>query len=189
MFLLEEPSARAMLESLLPRMLDPSIATRIIPFEGKSDLEKQMIGKLRGYKNPEARFIVMRDLDDISDCRILKQALVERCTAAGKFGVSLVRIACRELESFYLADFAAVEKALGINGLVKHQRKAKFRVPDDVSKPSRVLADLTKQLYRKVDSSRAIGLHLDIANERSSSFKNLIRGIKRLEGDILELSE
>ena len=37
-FLLEEASAKAMLESLLPRILHPDIHTRLIPFEGKQDL-------------------------------------------------------------------------------------------------------------------------------------------------------
>ena len=50
-FLLEEPSAKAMLESLLPRLLDSGIAYRCIPFEGKQDLEKQMTRKIRGYLN------------------------------------------------------------------------------------------------------------------------------------------
>ncbi|MFC3564278.1 AAA family ATPase [Xanthomonas dyei] len=39
-FLLEEPSARAMLESLLPRILSDDIKYRLIAFEGKQDLEK-----------------------------------------------------------------------------------------------------------------------------------------------------
>lgn len=34
-FLLEEPSAKAMLESLLPRMLKEDTRFRCIPFEGK----------------------------------------------------------------------------------------------------------------------------------------------------------
>ena len=44
-FLLEERSASALLESMLPRMLDQSIAVRFVPFEGKQDLEKQQIGR------------------------------------------------------------------------------------------------------------------------------------------------
>ncbi len=44
-FLLEEPSAKAMLESLLPRLLDTGITTRLLAFEGKQDLEKQMVKK------------------------------------------------------------------------------------------------------------------------------------------------
>ena len=40
-FLLEEMSARALLESLLPRVLSQQVAHRLIPFEGKQDLERQ----------------------------------------------------------------------------------------------------------------------------------------------------
>ena len=40
-FLLEEESAKAMLESLLPRMLDPEIKPRLLAFEGKQDLENK----------------------------------------------------------------------------------------------------------------------------------------------------
>lgn len=116
-FLLEEQSAQAMLESLLPRMLNSAITTRFIPFEGKSDLEKQMTKRMNGYQNQQAKFIVMRDQDSTPDCSVIKKDLLKRCEEAGRSGASLVRIACRELESFYLADLAAVEKALGINGL------------------------------------------------------------------------
>lgn len=187
-FLLEEPSAKAMLESLLPRMLDPAISLRFIPFDGKSDLEKQMIGKLRGYLNPQARFIVMRDQDNTPDCRVIKNSLLKRCEESGRLGASLVRIACRELESFYLADLAAVEKALGMNGLAKQQEKAKFRNPDAMQKPSNELIILTKRRYQKVEGSRMIGQHLDVGNTRSSSFKNLIGGIKRMEQELLGLA-
>lgn len=187
-FLLEEPSAREMLKNLLPRILDPSIMPRYISFEGKSDLEKQMLRKMRGYLNPDARFIIMRDQDNIPDCRVLKQALLRRCEDAGKSDVSLVRIACRELESFYLADLTAVKRALGINGLASQQGKAKFRNPDVVQKPSQDLKALTKQCYQKVESSREIGRYLDVENKRSGSFKNLIAGIKRMEQELLGLS-
>jgi len=187
-FLLEEESAKAMLESLLPRILDAEIQSRLLAFEGKQDLEKQMMGKMRGYLNPHARFIVMRDQDAAPDCRVVKDALRARCADAGRQGVALVRIACHELESFYLADLAAVETGLGINGLAKHQGTAKFRNPDSLQKPSKELLTLTKQRYQKVGGSRAIGQHLDVGNERSSSFKNLIAGIKRMEQELLGLA-
>lgn len=187
-FLLEEESAKAMLESLLPRMIDSSITARIIPFEGKSDLERQMVRRLRGYRNPQARFIVMRDQDATPDCRILKQSLQTKCQEAGKSEVSLVRIACRELESFYLADLVAVECGLALHGLAKHQENAKYRNPDELIKPSHELISLTKQKYQKTSGSRAIGQHLDLANQRSSSFKNLIAGIRRMEQELLSLS-
>ncbi|MGK2953743.1 MAG: DUF4276 family protein [Thiobacillus sp.] len=186
-FLLEEASAKAMLESLLPRILSSEIKARLIPFEGKQDLEKQMIRRMRGYLNPEARFIVLRDQDNAPDCAVVKAKLVERCHDAGQVAKSLVRIACRELEAFYLADLNAVEQGLSINKLAKHQGTAKFREPDRLGNPSKELARLTNERYQKVSGSHAIGKFLDVANERSSSFKNLIRGIRCMESELLAL--
>ncbi|MFA6970457.1 MAG: DUF4276 family protein [Gallionella sp.] len=187
-FLLEEESAKVMLECLLPRILDPEIKPRLLAFEGKQDLEKQMVRKMRSYINPHARFIVMRDQDAMPDCRVIKEALLARCADAGRQGVSLVRIACRELESFYLADLAAVELGLGIKGLAKQQGIAKFKNSDFYPNPSKELLVLTKHRYQKVSGSREIGKHLDVSNERSSSFKNMIAGIKRMEQELLELA-
>ena len=99
-----------------------------------------------------------------------------------------MRIACHELESFYLADLAAVEAGLEMKGLVKHQNTAKFRSPDTLQNPSKELLTLTKQRYQKVSGSRTIGRHLDAGNERSTSFSNLISGIKRMEHELLELA-
>ena len=129
-FLLEEDSAKALLESLLPRLLDPSIQPRLIPFEGKQDLERRMVGKLRGYLNPHARFIVMRDQDSAPDCRAVKARLAAKCVGAGRESVTLVRIACRALETFYLADLAAVSRVLKLKSLANQQGNAKFRAPD-----------------------------------------------------------
>jgi hypothetical protein len=41
-FLLEEPSAAAMLEGILPQIIPADVAPRFITFEGKQDLEKQL---------------------------------------------------------------------------------------------------------------------------------------------------
>jgi len=179
-FLLEERSARALLESLLPRLLPPDMPHRLIPFEGTQDLEKQLTRRIRGYMNPEARFIVLRDQDSAPDCKLLKQRLLDLCTASGRAQACLVRIACRELETIYLADLAAVETALEIKGLVKLQGGRKFRTPDGLESPSHELRVLTHQCYEKVAGSRAIGLHLDLDNPRSSTFKNLVSGIRRM---------
>ena len=186
-FLLEEASAKAMLESLLPRLLDPSIRVRTIVFDGKQDLEKQLAHRLRGYLNPHARFLVLRDQDSAPDCAAVKRGLTERCQAAGKQAVSLVRITCRELETIYLADLLAVEAALGAQGMARRQQSAKFRQPDRLESPSAELRTLTRGRYQKVGGSRKIGRHLDLGNERSPSFKNLIAGIRRLQTELLAL--
>ena len=186
-FLLEEPSARALLETLLPRLLHPAIQPRLIPFEGKQDLEKQLVRKLRGYVNPEARFIVLRDQDSAPDCRVVKQRLLAKCQQADRAATTLVRVACRTLETFYLADLAAVEQALGLRGLHQQQANAKFRAPDYLESPDRELGKITGGHYQKVRDSRLLGQHLDLANGRSASFRNLLGAIGRLEAELLAL--
>lgn len=184
-FLLEEPSAKAMLESLLPRMLNDGINIRCIPFEGKQDLEKQLTRKIRGYQNPQARFIVLRDLDSHPDCKAVKRKLLDLCEASGKANLCLVRIACKELETFYLADLTAVEQGLQLTGLAKQQQTKKFRTPDSLGNPSLELKKLTDKRYEKVAGSREIGKHLDLENGRSPSFRNLICAIQRMENELI----
>ncbi len=186
-FLLEEESAKAMLESLLPRILNPEIKARMIPFEGKQDLEKSISKRLRGYVNPKARFIILRDQDSAPDCKLVKANLIKKCADGGRGSTSLVRIACRELEAFYLADLSAVEQALSIENIANRQSTAKFRNPDRLGSPSGELTSLTRGAYQKVSGSRAIGKVLDLKNKRSPSFQSLIEGIRRLEGELLGL--
>jgi len=100
-----------------------------------------------------------------------------------------VRIACRELETIYLADLRAVELATGLTGLARRQHVAKFRNPDRLGSPSAELTSLTGGAYQKVSSSRRIGEYLDLGNERSSTFRNLVRGIRRLEAELLALPQ
>ena len=187
-FLLEEPSAKAMLESLLPRFLHPDIAFRLIPFKGKQDLQKQLAGKVRAYLNPHARFIVLQDQDSYPDCRVLKARLLELCAKSGRASDCLVRIACKELETYYLADLLAVEQALKIGGLAAQQGVKKFRAPDRLGSPSHELKTLTRSCYEKVAGSRKLGQHLDLNNARSPSFQNLIRGIRRLETELSSIA-
>ena len=182
-FMLEERSARAMLEGVLPKVLPPGITPRYIVFEGKQDLEKQLVRKIRGYRNPDARFVVMRDQDVNPDCMAVKTKLSDLCHQAGN-STALIRIACRELESFYLGDLAAVERGLDITGLVRHQPNKSFREPDRLGSPSKELKTLTKGMYQKVSGSRSIGPHLDLDNNRSTSFRNLVIGIRRVIGEM-----
>ncbi len=186
--LVEELSAKALFDSLLPRLqLDVRISVRVQVFRGKQDMDKRLVQQLRGYYNPaaDARFLVVRDLDGHPDCRKLKRQLLDKCRDAGKEAVTRVRIACTELETMYLADLTAVEKALDLRGLVKQQNTAKFRAPDYLGSPSRELATITHGAYQKVNDSRAIGQHLDLSNTRSPTFRNLLAGIRRLETELL----
>jgi len=174
-FLLEELSAKAMLESLLPRILPPDSHYRMFTFEGKQDLEKNLARKLRSYLVPDARFIVMRDQDS-GDCRVIKARLVELCSAAGK-DAALVRIACKELESWYLADLAAVSQAFEKPFLIKERNSARYRHPDAIDTPSRELKRLLPE-YQKIEGSRRIGRFLDPDNKTSTSFAHFVSAVR-----------
>lgn len=187
-FLLEERSSKALLESLLPRCLSIEIGFRLVPFEGKQDLEKQLERRIRAYRNPHARFIVLRDQDSHPDCKKLKQSLSDYCMKSGRSQHCLVRIACQELETFYLADLEAVEKALILDKLATQQNNRKFRDPDRLGNPSDELRSLTKHRYEKVAGSREIGKQLDLENTRSPSFRNLMAGIRRMESELLTMT-
>lgn len=178
-FLLEEPSAKAMLEGVLPRLLGDNVNVVYVVFEGKQDLEKRLPRRLRAWLNPNARFVVMRDQDS-GDCYEIKRKLAGICEEAGRPG-ALVRIACHELESFYLGDLQAVASTIGPHTLVKQQDKAKYRDPDNLNNAYQELKRIAKA-YQKLAGSRAIGPALSLDDNRSRSFNQLIGGIKKLAG-------
>lgn len=181
-FFLEEPSAREMLEGLLPRVLPEEFEKRYIIFKGKQDLERHLEKRLRGWRLPDSAFVVIRDQDS-GDCHVIKAKLLDLCQKAGRNGV-LVRVACRELESFYLGDLEAVEKGLGLSGLAGRQNGRKFRSPDALGSPSEELFRLTEKVYQKVSGSRSIAPHLKLDGNRSHSFNVLVSGIRKLVEDL-----
>ena len=177
-FFLEEPSAKEMLAGVLPRVLPENIQIQYIVFKGKQDLEKNLKKKLRGWRKPNSVFIVMRDQDS-GNCKAIKAKLVDLCQEAGRDKV-LVRIACRELESFYLGDLAAVEQGLGIKGISANQKKKKFRNPDALGNPAEELFKLTNNVYNKIAGSRDIAPYLNLNTNCSNSFNVLLSGIRNI---------
>nr|VFK66482.1 MAG: protein of unknown function (DUF4276) [Candidatus Kentron sp. UNK]VFK71683.1 MAG: protein of unknown function (DUF4276) [Candidatus Kentron sp. UNK] len=177
-FFLEEPSTREMMKGVLSRLLPDDIAIRYVVFEGKQDLHKRLPGKLQGWIKQDARFVVLRD-QDRGNCIETKRQLSAISQDAGKDDV-LIRIACHELESWYLGDLDAVEKGLGVGGIAKNQDTKKYRDPDRLTNPFQELNRLTKQAYQKVSGSRNIGPHLSLKDNCSHSFMVFISGIRRL---------
>ncbi len=176
-FFLEEPSAQRMLEGVLPGFI-PGVTVRYVVFQGKSNLEKELVRKLRLWQLPDSVFVVMRD-QDAGDCHAIKLRLAELCRQAGR-SEALVRVACHELESFYLGDLAAVERGLDLKGLAAKQGKSQYKNPDRLANPSEILGKLTSGKYQKEAGSRAIGRHLTLENNRSRSFTVLLSGIKKV---------
>jgi hypothetical protein len=149
-----------------------------VVFEGKQDLEKQLVKRLRGWQAPETQFVVLRDQDS-GDCRVVKSCLVRKCHEAGH-REAMVRLACRELESWYLGDLAAVEVAFQIKGLENKSMTAKFRNPDLLANPAEELERVTHGRYQKVAGSRILGSLLEPTVNRSRSFQVLVKGIQQL---------
>ena len=177
-FFLEEQSAKEMLDSFLPKLLDENTLHQCICFEGKQDLKKQLKKKLCNWCNPNTDFVVLCDKDS-ADCLVVKQQLADICTEAGK-PHSLVRIVCHELESWYLGDLQAVEKGLNLSGLAEKQQNSKFRNPDRLSNAKQELKKLTKKNYQQISGSRQIGHYMSVENNRSHSFKVFISGLQRI---------
>lgn len=176
-FMLEELSMKEFLAGLLPRVLPPGVEYRLIPHEGKSDLERSIPRKLRAWKTPNTRFIVIRDQDS-GDCEKIKQRLVELCQGTGHAEAHVV-IACRELEAWFIGNLRAVAEAYTKPALAELQNKAKFREPDKIGSPSRELVQILPE-YGKVDGARRLGPHIPLEGSRSPSFNYFIRKVKAL---------
>lgn len=176
-FLLEERSAKEMLLGVLPKIIPNEVVIRYIVFEGKQDLEKQLDRKLRNYLNPNAKFVVLRDQDN-GDCKIIKTRLNSLCPS-NKAESCMVRIACHALETFYLADLKAIGQGFEKPNISTYQEKSKYRNPDEKTNPEQLLKEIVPE-YQKVSGSRLIGPFLDPENQRSKSFKNLIKGIRKI---------
>jgi len=176
-FLLEEESMKVLLDILLPKILPQSILFKCIPHEGKNDLDKSIPRKLKAWKIPNTYFIVVRDKDS-ANCIDVKKRLTKLCTNAGRPD-TLVRIACHELESWFLGDLLAVEKAFKISKLSKKQQQKKYKNPDNLANASQELEKLVKG-YRKVSGAKKIAPYLTIENNKSESFNIFIKGVKNL---------
>lgn len=179
-FFLEEPSARELLRGLLPRILPKGVTPHYIVFEGKQDLEKQLPGKMRGWRMPDSRFVVLRDQDS-GDCFRIKSKLCALCEGAGHSD-AVVRVACRELEAWYFGDLASVGAVVEIGNLERNERKQLYRAPDDIVNPARELDRLTKGQYQKIAGSRALGPILRIEENRSPSFGVFVSSVRKLVG-------
>lgn len=173
-FLLEEYSMKVLLDGLLPRLF-PGLPFLCIPHEGKQDLEKSVPRKLRAWREPGVRFVVIRD-NDGGDCYALKANLVELCQAGSRED-TLVRIACQELEAWYLGDPEALANTFKNRALSRIGGKASYRDPDSVQHPSAVLEQLVPE-FQKVSGARRMASKLSRTNS-SRSFQVLIDAVEK----------
>lgn len=176
-FLLEEPSAQDLLEGLVPRLLPEVTDVRYLVFQGCQDLERQLVRKLKGWLAPGSVFVVLRD-QDAAECTVVKERLVGLVQESGRASV-LVRIACRDLESWVLGDWAAIAQAFDKPHLAAQGQKAIYREPDRLVRPVMELRKFIPD-YQKRDGARRVGPLLSLDSNRSQSFQTFCRGLKRL---------
>lgn len=176
LFLLEEKSSACFLKQIIARLhLREYYDIQFRSFSGKSDLELKLEKTIRLWQVPNTQFIIMRDADS-GNCDSIKQGLIDKCNQSGKGDYCIVRIACQELESFYLGDLAAVGRVYSIPNLESKQLKRKYRNPDTLGSPSEELKRLTNNLYSKVLGSTRIGFEITLDDtNHSPSFCTLLR--------------
>lgn len=180
-FLVEEPSMKVLLDGLLPRFF-PGLQTgthfMCLPHEGKSDLDKSVPRKLKAWKNPGDRFVIVRDNDN-ADCHALKARYVTVCKDSGR-PESLVRLVCQELESWYLGDLWAMAQAFGQPNLDTPGLRKRFIAPDSWQKPSVEVGRLVTD-FGKVAGARAMSAHIRRGDQnRSSSYRVFLAGVQQV---------
>lgn len=173
-FLLEEPSMKFFLEGILPKILGDE-KYFLISHEGKGDLLKSIPIKLKAWTSPDARFVIVHDQDN-NDCIELKSRIEDICRPYKK--IVLIRIVCRELESWYFGDLEAVEKAYE-KDLRKLRTGAKYRIPDDIQDPKKVIRGFVPELTQ-IEGAKRISKLIDIEKNTSHSFRVFVDGVRNL---------
>lgn len=175
-FLLEEPSMKHLLQTLLPRLI-PELDFLCVPHEGKTDLERSIPRKLLAWKEPGIRFVIVRDNDN-GDCHRVKERLRELCIR-GNHPEALIRLPCQELEAWYLGDLNALADVYACPHLVRLTGKAKYQNPDAIQKPAAEIEKLIPT-FQKQTAARRMGTRLSGEHNRSRSFQVFLAGVYRL---------
>lgn len=145
--------------------------------QGKADLQKSICSKVRVFNNwhEPVAMVILHDQDS-ADCRILKSNLLEKC---GDYSIPIkIRIVCRELESWYLGDLTAIERAYPEFKSNKYIGKAQFRNPDLLNAKDKLKKILPE--YKEIASSREISKYLEIEQNKSESFRQFVTGIQSI---------
>lgn len=180
-FLLEEPSMKALLDGLLPRLFpgwEPETHFQCVPHQGKSDLDASVPRKLKAWRIPGDRFVIVRDNDN-ANCTDIKQRYLAICHAAGRPD-TLVRLVCQELESWYIGDLQALAEAFDNPKLDTPALRKRFADPDgDWEKPSREVERLIPS-FQKIGGARSMAHSLQFEGNRSRSFQVFVDGVRRV---------
>lgn len=192
--LVEEPSAQAALEELLPRLLGDGHTWSVHAHQGKRDLLQKLPGRLTGYaslirSDPGLRVVVLVDRDR-EDCGRLKRALEHHAAAAGLVTKTenpsscraLTRIAVEELEAWFFGDIAALRGAYPrVSPTLAEQ--AQYRDPDAIHDTWETLERTLQHLgyhragLPKIAVAREVARRMQPEANRSTSFRRFCDGL------------
>ncbi len=194
---LEEPSAEALLQGLLPKFVPGGTTWNPIVFQGKTDLLGNLERRLKGYKSwmPDDWKIVVLIDEDRANCQELKARMEAAAAAAGFFTktaarggkfVVLNRIAVEELEAWFFGDVVALAAAFpGVSPTLR--AKAAYRNPDAIT--GGTWEALERVLQRagyyggglpKIEVAREMAIHMEVSRNTSPSFQTFVQGIGAL---------
>jgi hypothetical protein len=194
-FLVEEPSAEAALSNLVPKILGQDFSFKVHSYQGKPDLLKKLLPRLRGYKTwmPEDWCIVILIDADEEDCRALKdnlEGIAQRAElftksnrTIGSYFQVLNRLAIEELEAWFFGDVEALHAAYPRVSL-SLGRKARYRNPDAIR--GGTWEALERELKRvgyyssgisKISNARMVSVHMEPERNRSKSFQVFRQGL------------
>lgn len=180
----EEPSAKIVLDVILPKIIVENAFFQVHSHQGKQDLEHAIKTTIPSIsKIPGARILVMRDQDN-EDCKKVKKHLL-KIIKNKSVSPTLVRIVCRELEAWFLGDLKAVSQAYPRVKPQQYITKSDFRNVDLIQNANEFLLAIIPE-YKNRDSlpklevAESVAPYLDLANNSSSSFTHFISGVNKL---------
>lgn len=198
--LLEEASAEHALRIILPRLVPGAVEHvnfELRVFSGKDDLLRKLPSRLRGYtawsEGSNVRILTLVDRDD-EDCVELKRRIDKMAGSAGlrihrsgdliSGGIFKSRIACEEIEAWYLGDPAALRKVYPRVAKNFEHRKG-FRDVDAIKggtweKLEKLLQDAGyfANGLRKLEIARSLAPVMDLEVNSSSSFRHFCNAVR-----------
>lgn len=183
-FLVEDFSMRKFLEGILLRLGFESHLFEIKHHHGKEDLLNNLY-KVTPSLSKRAKHIVVLIDKDRQNCIELKQTLREKMSWC--FCDHTLRIACYELESWFLGDLEAVAHCSSKFKLDSFKNKPKYQHTDEIPKPSKVLETMVpdwESVYgSKPKFAEAISKYITLEPEynHSQSFSIFLKTLLQLK--------
>jgi Domain of unknown function (DUF4276) len=169
--LVEEKSSAIVIQELVNR-LNLASRVRILKHDGLGDLQNSIPRKFAAEPSTETRFIILCDSDG-QDC-IKRKELLRNLVPKAMRPRTTIRIACEELEAWYLAQPNALARA----GVLKKRIPNKFQSnnPDNIRQPKEHLRRLAHDLGQ-IAMARKIGPHLNCDDRRSKSYFHFLSAL------------